>query len=502
MNEDRILKRVSAEEIIKYLAVKKEDFWLKEQEKLALTLFKSAAYRVPAYKDFLKKNKVDPGKIVTFADFKLVPLIDKKNYLRQYPLKDLVWDGSLKRLHIFSATSGSTGLPIYFPRSAQLNWESSIFHELFFRNSSYGPASPTLVIICFGMGVWIGGLITYSAFEETGKRGNPISIITPGINKIEIFNALRNLAPNYNQIILVGYPPFIKDILDESAGQGIDLKKINLRLLFAAEAFTEKFRDYAASIAGIKNIYLDTANIYGTADIGTMAYETPASILIRRLAVKNKKMFGEFFGEIQKLPTLAQYNPLFIAFESPRDEILITGNSSIPLVRYSVGDRGGVMNFSDAKDKLKKFNVDLEREASRTGIGGCVYELPFVYVYERKDLAVKLHLRDIYPEIIRDVLVAKPFNKYFSGKFSMATRYGNTHDQYLEINLEIRRNKKAGNRLKKMLHENLLRALRTKTTGPGNPDEFIKRPNLIKTVHWPAEHPLYFKSGVKQKWVV
>lgn len=492
----------SAEKIIKSFLVKKEDFWLKKQEKLALTLFKAASSRIPAYKDFLKKNKVNPDKISTLADFELIPPIDKKNYLRQYPLKDLCWDGSLKKSHIFSATSGSTGLPTYFPRSSELNWQSSIFHELFFRNSSYGSDQPTLVIICFGMGIWIGGLITYTAFEKAGQRGYPISIIAPGINKIEIFKVLRNLAPQYKQTVLAGYPPFIKDILDESETQGIDLKKINLRLLFAAEAFTEKFRDHTAKIAHIKNIYLDTANIYGTADLGTMAYETPVSILIRRLSLKNKKLFGALFGEIKKTPTLAQYNPLFVTFESPGDEILVTGASAIPLVRYSLGDRGGVMNFSDAKDKLKKFGVDLDKEARASGIGRYIYELPFVYVHERKDFAVKLHLRDIYPEIIKDVLVARPFNRHFSGKFAMTVSYSGTHDQYLKINLEVRHNKKISGSLNKMLHRKLLEALRLKTTGPGSPDEFIKRPNLIKTVYWPAEHPLYFKSGIKQKWAI
>ena len=191
-----------------------------------------------------------------------------------------------------------------------------------------------------------------------------------------------------------------------------------------------------------------------------------------------------------------------MAFESPGDEILITGNSALPLMRYSTGDRGGVMNFSDVKDKLEKFKVGIKKEAKRAGIGNYIYELPFVYVYERMDFAVKLHLRDIYPEIIRDVLVTKPFNDYFSGKFAMMTKYSSAHDQYLEINLEIKRNKKVNDRLDKILHKNLLNALGAKTTGPGNMNEFIKRPNLIKTVYWPCEHPLYFKSGVKQKWVI
>jgi phenylacetate-CoA ligase len=59
------------------------------------------------------------------------------------------------------------------------------------------------VIVGFGMGVWIGGLITYKAFEIAAKRlGHPVSIITPGINKQEIFHALRELAPQFKETII------------------------------------------------------------------------------------------------------------------------------------------------------------------------------------------------------------------------------------------------------------------------------------------------------------
>ena len=62
-------------------------------------------------------------------------------------------------------------------------------------------------------------------------------------------------------------------------------------------------------------------------DIGAMAYETPTSILIRRLAVKNPKLFKDIFIDVNKTPTLAQYNPFFITFESPNKEILLTGDN-------------------------------------------------------------------------------------------------------------------------------------------------------------------------------
>ena len=390
-----------ADKVLDSLRKKKSDFWSHEREKNALALFREASKRVPAYRDFLKKHRVDSAKIKTFKDFELLPVTDKKSYLREYPLEKLAWDGHLEKPLVFTSTSGSTGEPFYFPRGQQLDWQYSILAEEFLKNSSYGTGGPTLVIVGFGMGVWIGGIITYKAFEIAAQRNNlPVSIITPGINKNEIFHALRSLSPHYRETILIGYPPFIKDVLDEAHGEGINLKKLNMRLLFAAEAFSEKFRDYVVKKAGARSPILDTLNIYGTADIGAMAYETPTSILIRRLAMKNPKLFKDVFHDVNKTPTLAQYNPLFVTFEAYGEDILLTGDNTIPLIRYSIGDHGGVMSFSELDKKLKSNGLDIKKEASKVGVSKHLSEEPFVYVYERKDFSTTLYGLQIYPEII------------------------------------------------------------------------------------------------------
>nr|MBI3638274.1 hypothetical protein [Candidatus Wolfebacteria bacterium] len=406
---------------------------------------------------------------------------------------------------IYTSTSGSTGEPFYFSRWNRLDWESSIIHELFLENGLRDHDGPTLIIIGFGMGIWVGGLITYKAFEIAIQRGNyPVSIITPGVNKAEIFNALKKLAPHYKQVILTGYAPFVKDIIDEAPRHGIDVKKLNLRLLFAAESFTEKFRDYICKKTAIKNPCLDTLNVYGTADIGTMAYETPVSILIRRLAVKNKNLFREIFSSIHKMPTLTQYNPHFITFESPNKDIILTGNNAVPLIRYSVGDHGATYSFDELAVKLKKFNLDIYKEAKKAGIQKCVYELPFVCVYERKDFGIKLHLWDVYPGFIKDIFIRKPFSAFLTGKFSIALRYDKDANQYLEVNVELKKDKKMNSRLEKLLCKKIVNTLHIKNLKPGQGpggNYLLKRPNLIKLICWPAEHPLHFKLGIKQKWV-
>lgn len=491
----------NARKILSLIRTKKDSFWSREREQRPLRLFHEAARRVPAYKDFLKKNHVNPEKIKTFKDFELLPSVDKNNYLRKYPLEKVCWDGNLDKSLVFTSTSGSTGDPFFFPRGHKLDWQYSILIEQYLKQSSFDTAGPTLVIIGFGMGVWIGGLITYKAFEISSHRGHPVSIITPGINKPEIFHILRNLAPNYKQVILVGYPPFIKDVIDESVGQGVKLNKINLRLLFAAESFNEKFRDYLIKKTGIRNLYLDTLNVYGTADIGAMAYETPAAILARRLILNKKETFKNVFSDISKTPTLAQYNPFFMTFEAKGGEILLTGDNTIPLIRYAIGDHGGVINFTEITKKLRDNGMDFWKEAKKVGIEKTISEQPFVYVFERSDFSTKLYGAIIYPEPIREALLHEDLENLVTGKFTMTTKYDRHQNQIFEVHVELKSNTRPSEHLKKICEDIILKHLLEKNAEYRNNYSSIPHRVRPKIFLWQYEHPLHFKPGIKQKWV-
>lgn len=490
----------SAQGIINDIKTKPSAYWERVRTQRMLDLFSRAASEVPAYKDFLKKQKLDPVKINTCEDFRLVPPMDKKNHLRNYPLHALCWNGTVNRQFVFTSTSGSTGDPFYFPRSARLDWEASIAHELFIGNSSYGTKEATLILVCFGMGVWIGGILTYKAFEMASARGNyPVSILTPGINKEEIFKALNLLAPHYRQVVLVGYPPFIKDIIDEAPGRGICLRDFHIRLFFAAESFSEAFRDYVAASTGIENGCLDTLNIYGSADIGTMAYETPGSIFIRRLAMKRRPIFEKLFGAIDKTPTLCQYNPLFVSFEAAEGEILITGDNAMPLVRYAIGDHGGIHSFSEVETTLREEGIDIRREAAEANIP--LYELPFVHVYERKDFSTTLYGLLIYPEMIREVFLREPLSLFLTGRFTLITRFDEQQNQFLEINIELKKGCQVRRDNHDLTLKEIVATLKEKSSEYSELFSHLGHRALPRIKLWPNGHPDHFLPGTKQQWV-
>ncbi len=492
-----------SEEISNFIISKKSNYWIEKREKCSIAIFHAVAERVPAYKQFLKANNINPNKITNWADFLKVPTINKDNYLKKFSLAEKCWDGSLKKPGVLTATSGSTGEPVYFLRDGNLDWQYSIIIENFLKQNSLSIKEPTLVIVCFGMGLWIAGVITYKGFELASIRNNyPISIITPGINKRDIFNALKNIGNQFNQVIFAGYPPFIKDIFDGASEQDMNLAKFNIRVLCAAESISEEFRNYIAEKASIKNIYKDIINIYGSADIGAMAFEAGISIWVKQKCKIDKTLFNSIFSPINKTPTLAQFIPDFINFEAVDGELFLTGNSSIPLVRYAIGDNGGVFSYDELVSKFTNHGLDLDEQLSKEGLSDLKCELPFVYVYERKDLSATFYGLLIFPEWIRPALLEKGVREIVTGKFTLITKYDELNNQYLEINVETRKGIKIIKKTEKFILDRVVNQLQKVSSEYREILNNLKLNAYPKLKFWPAEDPLYFPPGSKQRWVI
>jgi len=486
----------SPDKIVKFYYTKPESYWLNRQDLFMSGLFSKMSIQIPAYKKFLKQNNFKPRSVKKFRDLDNVPHIAKNNYFNKFTLNQVAWPGSfLNSGMVMTSTSGSTGMPTYFAREEKIDFQYSVLSEFFLAD---GPKGTTLLIDCFGMGVWIGGLITYQAFRNAALRGWPVTIITPGINKKEIFHALRDLAPQFKNVILAGYPPFIKDVLDEAAEEQVDFKKFSARLLFAAESFTEVFRDYVAEKAVVKDIYHDTLNLYGSAELGAMAFETPLSIFIRREALKRPALYRQLFSN-NRIPTLAQYNPDFVSFTHEHGEILITADNVSPFMKYRIGDNGGTFNLSDLEKIFTEHAVNLRSLAGKAGIK--IISLPFVYIYERSDLCTKLYGAIIYPQHVRQALQKPELAKFFTGKFLLITKTDYKHDQFLEINIELKRNQRSKPGLIAQSSKLITESLIKNNAEYKNNYQMIPHKVTPKIVLWENGDPLYFKPGIKQSWV-
>lgn len=354
------------------------------------------------------------------------------------------------------------------------------------------------------MGVWIGGLITNNAFEIAAKTwGYPISIINTGINIQQITSALKKISPKYERTILAGYPPFVKDVIDEAIHQGVDLKALNIGLIFAAEGFNELFRQYVAENVGMKHVYLGTMNIYGSAELGAMASETPFTILLRSLSLQHESLYTALFDQATRLPTVAQFNPLFVNFESVENELILTGDSAMPLVRYAIGDQGGIVTYNDALTKCSQNEIDVSTHIEVAQIKNQkISELPIVYLYERKDFVISFYGLQVYPEHIREALLLPKFNNFFTGKFFMQTKYDEGQNQFLEIHIEQKLNAAVDVLLKNAVLDAIIFMLKKKNSEFNELYKYLGGRAKPRLVFCPYQQNAFFQPGVKQKWVL
>jgi phenylacetate-CoA ligase len=108
----------------------------------------------------------------------------------------------------------------------------------------------------------------------------------------------------------------------------------------------------------------------------------------------------------------------------------------------------------------------------------------------------------IYPEFVKEALLNPELTPYLTGKFAMITKFDNKQNQYLEINIELQEGSLASTKLKSITKKSVRQKLIEKSSEFA---EVSKSPNsqrLLRLSFWPHEHSLYFKQGVKQKWVV
>ena len=470
---------------------------MQKSEANAIAIFQEAAKRVPAYKDFLKKHKINPSKIKTIEDFKTLPLVDKKNYLTKYPLPMLCWDGDMFSNQIISVSSGSTGEPFFWPRGAQQDIEGAEMHEQIYRDIFQADQKSTLVVVCFSMGTWIAGTFTTACTVQVANGEYRINAITPGLEKQEIIKAVKSLSPLYEQTVLAGYPPFIKDVIDEGSRAGIKWKKIHTKFLWAGESFSEEWRSYVLRLVGSRNPYFDSVNVYGTADAAMLGHETPVSITLRHIYNRRKHAREEVFGT-EILPSLVQYYPEKRYFEAVNNELVFTANSGIPLIRYNIHDTGGVLSYEDVVGPVQ---AQFDKDVAQQHINKLNWSLPFVYLNGRKDFTATIYAVNIYPENVKAALVDPKMRSWVTGRFTMATKYYSDMDQYFEINVEMAKGVEAEEDYQSLAQSTIIKKLMSLN------GEFSKLHSAIGDKAEPIIHLVpygdqrYFALGVKHRWV-
>jgi phenylacetate-CoA ligase len=476
--------------------------FLKEGEDMAFELFHKMAKRIPAYKDFLQKNNINPDNIKTVEDLEKVPTIDKKNYLRAYPLDQLSWDGKLDA-SIISSSSGSSGTPTFWPRSEAIETETTFIFELFLKNLFKIKKESTLFISCFAMGVYVGGSFTLNCCTRLNQKGYPITVVTPGISKKDALSVFNHLAKYYDHVILGGYPPLVKDILDELEAEGTNLTDHKISFQFAAESISEDFRQYMYNRVGVPDEeYLSRSmNLYGTADAAVAGHESKMTILLRKLFEANPGKCQEYFGTTT-VPSLNVYYPFFKKFEVVNSELVFSSpNNSIPLCRYNIHDAGNILTFEDQLELLASFGYTQEQVAAEVG-EEFMWKLPALYLHGKSDNTVTLYGLLIYSETIKKALTDSRLADSISGKFVMKTKLDEKNDQFLQLIIESKRDAVLSHsELLPIIEEQVIAVLQQENAEYATLYQTYRHRCIPSIDICSYEDPTYFATGIKHKWV-
>ncbi|MGB3403051.1 MAG: phenylacetate--CoA ligase family protein [Microcoleaceae cyanobacterium] len=465
-------------------------------------LFHTVAATVPAYQGFLSEYNISAASIQTPEDFQTLPLLTKDNYLRRYHVDQLCRNGQLESCDMIAVSSGSTGKPTFWPRFISDELQIATRFEQIFYDSFQADSSRTLAVVCFALGTWVGGMYTANCCRHLACKGYPITVITPGNNPAEIFRVVKELGSVFEQVVLLGYPPFIKDIIDRGITQEINWKQYNIKLVFAGEVFSEEWRNLVGERIGSQRSYYDSASLYGTADAGVLGNETPLSICIRQFFSKNPEAARNLFGE-SRLPTLVQYDPKSRFFEvttesdSEAKTLLFSGDNGVPLIRYHIADNGGIISYNEMLEYLKQYQFDPIVELQQQGNRG-IRQLPFVYVFGRSNFTISYYGANIYPENVTVGLEKPNIQNWVTGKFVMEIAETTDQNRYLLITVELAPNLQPDENKKQVIANSILTQLRRLNSEFTNYVPVEQQiPEIVLKLTGDSE---YFPVGVKHRY--
>jgi phenylacetate-CoA ligase len=261
----------------------------------------------PAFSKIL--DGVDAAAVSSRAALARLPVTRKSDLLeiqkQRRPFGDLAASGWGRNVSAVRRVFASPG-PIYEPEGAR---------------PDYWRLARALFAAGFRKGDLIHNAFSYhftpaGSMLETGAHALGCTVFPGGTGQTEQqVQAMADLRPDG----YVGTPSFLRIILEKADEQGVALPSLR-RALVSGEAFLPPFRD-ALGARGI-----DGYQVYATADLGTIAYETPS---------RDGLVVDE--GVIVEIVRPGTGNPVAAGEVG---EVVVTAltNTDYPLIRFGTGD--------------------------------------------------------------------------------------------------------------------------------------------------------------------
>lgn len=360
--------------------------------------------RVPGYRRFLAVH----GAGVDTA-FEALPLQTKQNYLLEYPIEELCWDGNLGDCHLIGSSSG-------FSKSGSVFWPKRPQDEAQYLESlermlalNYGiDRKRTLILCCMALGTWFGGMTITAALRVIAASGRlPITVCTPGLNLAEAVDVYARFYPNFQQVLWITNPSNIGLISALISRKELEVPPGSCFFPVVGEYFSEAFRE---SVAARYHHQPDAPFVvwtgYGSADTGDIGVETAATIRFRKFVHADSALRQQLFGS-DDTPMLLALNPK-AQVEILDGQIVVTKDQLVPLVRYNTGDEGGLLPTAALARELS-LPADLLAELPET----------LLFVRGRASNAIIFYGTNLNVQDINQHFLGLPREMRYSGLFTV-----------------------------------------------------------------------------------
>ncbi|KAI8892973.1 hypothetical protein BC833DRAFT_609980 [Globomyces pollinis-pini] len=439
----------------------------------------------------------------TFDQF---PITCKDTYINRFKMSERVL-GNVSVFDMIHTSSGSSGSPTFWGRTRMdEQYVETRFQQILHDNLNV-QCTRTLAIIAFPLGSWVGGIFTTFCLRDLKALGYQLTIVTCGNQPDDIIKTITNLSDMFEQTCIFGYPPFVKSVIDKGLLNGIQWSRYNLAFVFAGEVFSEEWRLLIGTRAGIQNPLQRIISIYGTADAGVIAQETLLSSSIRSFIASNPQLVKILFGK-NRIPSLMQYDPTIRYLElHPTDHTIVlttlpviqpsqsiketVAHMTSPLIRYNIGDDGGIMDFKPFLNLLISHGFQPPQTKYR--------ELPFVWVFGRSFWTVSLYGANVYVENIMVGLEHPKVCDMITGKFVLQLTT-DPDDLRLHLHIELIPNQKPSIELTNLIGECVVEALKRLNSEFCHYIPEDKQIPLIEL--YTFGDSVYFPIGVKHKYII
>ncbi len=293
----------------------------------------------PAYRKFVEARGINVQKITSLSE---LPLLDREF------LSLAIYSLPLFKVRYIIPSSGSTGNDFSFGIFGHSEIEESLSDIDSFLDKRFNISKNRTLLLNM-----LPGAISLQSSKA--------SVASIGVRMDTAISAVRLFGNCFDQLILIGEPLFIKNLIELGREESILWRYIPLFVIVGGEWISESYRNYLESIIGHNRIY----SSMGMAELGlNYFYETTETIMLRRLMFDNKELSQVILGDLNFCPMIFNYNKDRVYVETltdlgdALDSIVLTtldANRALPLVRYKTGDKGKILDRSEVNRILEAF---------------------------------------------------------------------------------------------------------------------------------------------------